>query len=263
MKHEVIMKLRDRVAVITGAGSGIGRACAIEFAREGASVAVVDIDASTARETVRLIERAGGIARSFETDVSRAESVERLVADVCTTFQRVDVLLNNAAIQVNKTVEDTSVEEWNREIAVNLGGVFLCSKFFMPLLRTNRGCIVNMSSVNGFFVEPFCAGYCATKAAIIALTKAMAIDHGKEGIRVNCICPGYIDAGLAEGYFQAQPDPAAARLAAGKLHALWRIGRPEEVARVAVFLSSDDASFMTGSAVVVDGGFGSGLPPAS
>jgi NAD(P)-dependent dehydrogenase (short-subunit alcohol dehydrogenase family) len=262
MKHEVIMKLRDRVAVITGAGSGIGRACAIEFAREGASVAVVDIDASTARETVRLIERAGGIARSFETDVSRAESVERLVADVCTTFQRVDVLLNNAAIQVNKTVEDTSVEEWNREIAVNLGGVFLCSKFFMPLLRTNRGCIVNMSSVNGFFVEPFCAGYCATKAAIIALTKAMAIDHGKEGIRVNCICPGYIDAGLAEGYFQAQPDPAAARLAAGKLHALWRIGRPEEVARVAVFLSSDDASFMTGSAVVVDGGFGSGLPPA-
>jgi NAD(P)-dependent dehydrogenase (short-subunit alcohol dehydrogenase family) len=263
MKHEVIMKLRDRVAVITGAGSGIGRGCAIEFAGEGASVAVVDIDASTARETVRLIERAGGIARSFETDVSRAESVERLVADVCTTFQRVDVLLNNAAIQVNKTVEDTSVEEWNREIAVNLGGVFLCSKFFMPLLRTNRGCIVNMSSVNGFFVEPFCAGYCATKAAIIALTKAMAIDHGKEGIRVNCICPGYIDAGLAEGYFQAQPDPAAARLAAGKLHALWRIGRPEEVARVAVFLSSDDASFMTGSAVVVDGGFGSGLPPAS
>jgi NAD(P)-dependent dehydrogenase (short-subunit alcohol dehydrogenase family) len=120
-----------------------------------------------------------------------------------------------------------------------------------------------MSSVNGFFVEPMCAGYCATKAAIIGLTKAMAIDHGKEGIRVNCICPGYIDAGLAEGYFQAQPDPAAARTSAGKLHALWRIGRPEEVGRVAVFLASDDASFVTGSAYVVDGGFGSGLPPAS
>lgn len=257
------MKLRNRVAVITGAGSGIGRACAIEFAREDAAVAVVDIDASTAHETVRVIERAGGIARPFETDVSRAESVEQLVSDVRTAFQRVDVLVNNAAIQVNKTVEDTTVEEWNHEIAVNLGGVFLCSKFFMPQLRMTKGCIVNMSSVNGFFVEPFCAGYCATKAGIIALTKAMAIDHGKEGIRVNCICPGYIDAGLAEGYFQAQPDPAAARLAAGKLHALWRIGRPEEVGRVAVFLASDDASFMTGSAVVVDGGFGSGLPPAS
>src|SRR5512135_1575579 len=128
------MKLRNRVAVITGAGSGIGRACAIEFAREDAAVAVVDIDASTAHETVRVIERAGGIARPFETDVSRAESVEQLVSDVRTAFQRVDVLVNNAAIQVNKTVEDTTVEEWNREIAVNLGGVFLCSKFFMPLL---------------------------------------------------------------------------------------------------------------------------------
>jgi NAD(P)-dependent dehydrogenase (short-subunit alcohol dehydrogenase family) len=257
------MKLRNRVVVITGAGSGIGRACALEFAREGAAVAVVDIDASTAQETVLLIERGGGVARPFQTDVARAEPVERLVVDVRTAFRRVDALVNNAAVQVNKTVEDTTVEEWNHEIAVNLGGVFLCSKFFMPQLRMTKGCIVNMSSVNGFFVEPFCAGYCATKAGIIALTKAMAIDHGKEGIRVNCICPGYIDAGLAEGYFQAQPDPAAARLAAGKLHALWRIGRPEEVGRVAVFLASDDASFMTGSAVVVDGGFGSGLPPAS
>ncbi len=257
------MKLRDRVAVVTGAGSGIGRACAIEFAREGAAVGVVDVDPSTARETVRLIEHAGGVASVFETDVSRAEEVKRLAADASHAFQHVDVLVNNAAIQVNKTVEDTTVEEWDREIAVNLGGVFLCSKFFMPLLRMTKGCIVNMSSVNGFFVEPLCAGYCATKAGIIALTKAMAIDHGKEGIRINCICPGYIDAGLAESYFQVQPDPAAARLAAGKLHALWRIGRPEEVARVAVFLASGDATFMTGSAVVVDGGFGSGLPPAS
>jgi NAD(P)-dependent dehydrogenase (short-subunit alcohol dehydrogenase family) len=256
------MRLRDRVAVITGAGSGIGKACAIEFAKEGAAVGVVDIDSSTARETVRLIEEAGGAARPFETDVSRPESVEQLVSGASRAFGRIDALVNNAAIQVNKTVEETSVEEWNREMAVNVGGIFLCSKFFMPHLRLTKGCIVNMSSVNGFFVEPLCAGYCATKAAIIALTKAMAIDHGKEGIRVNCICPGYIDAGLAESYFQAQPDPAAARAAAGKLHALWRIGRPEEVARVAVFLASADASFMTGSAVVVDGGFGSGLPPA-
>jgi len=171
------------------------------------------------------------------------------------------VVFNNAAIQVNKTVEETTFDEWNREMAVNLGGIFLCSKYSLPHLRKTRGNIINMASVNGFFVEPMCAGYCATKGAIIALTKAMAIDHGKEGIRVNCICPGYIDAGLAEGYFQAQPDPTAARLAAGKLHALRRIGRPEEVGRVAVFLASDEASFMTGSAVVVDGGFGSGLPP--
>lgn len=257
------MRLKDRIVVITGAGSGIGRACAIEFAKEGASVVVVDINLPSVLETVRQIESAGGTARAFETDVSQPDSVRQLAGETRRIFSQVHVLLNNAAIQVNKTVEDTTVEEWNREMAVNLGGVFLCSKFFLPLLRQTRGSIISMSSVNGYFVEPFCAGYCATKAAIIGLTKAMAIDHGKEGIRVNCICPGYIDAGLAEGYFQAQPDPAAARLAAGKLHALWRIGRPEEVARVAVFLASDEASFMTGSAVVVDGGFGSGLPPSN
>jgi NAD(P)-dependent dehydrogenase (short-subunit alcohol dehydrogenase family) len=171
------------------------------------------------------------------------------------------VLVNNAAIQVNKKIEETTFEEWNRQMAVNVGGVFLCCKYFLPDLRAVRGSIVNMSSVNGTFVEPMCAGYCATKAAILALTKGIAIDHGGEGLRVNAICPGYIDAGLAEGYFLAQPDPDAARAQAGKLHALKRIGKPEEVARVAVFLASDEASFMTGSAVMVDGGFSSGLPP--
>ncbi len=255
------MKLKDRVVVITGAGSGIGRASALEFAREGARVVVADINVAGAQETVKQVEALGTQARPMQTDVADPDSVQRLVEESLKVFGQVHVLLNDAAIQVNKTVEDTTVEEWNREIAVNLGGIFLCSKFFLPHLRRTKGCIINMASVNGFFVEPMCAGYCATKGGIIALTKAMAIDHGKEGIRVNCICPGYIDAGLAWGYFEAQPDPAASRAAAGKLHALWRIGRPEEVGRLAVFLASDDASFMTGSAVVVDGGFGSGLPP--
>jgi NAD(P)-dependent dehydrogenase (short-subunit alcohol dehydrogenase family) len=257
------MKLKDRVAVITGSASGIGRASAVEFAKEGATLVLADLNLDGARETVKQTESAGGRSVAIQTDVSAAESVQALVEETLHAFGRVDVLFNNAAIQVNKTVEDTTVEEWNREIGTNLGGVFLCSKFFLPHLRRAKGCIVNMASVNGFFVEPTCAGYCATKGAIIALTKAMAIDHGKEGIRVNCICPGYIDAGLAWGYFEAQTDPAEARRAAGKLHALWRIGRPEEVGRIAVFLASDDASFMTGSAVVVSGGFGIGLPPAS
>jgi len=221
------VRLKDRVAVVTGGASGIGQACALEFAREGARIVVADVNAVGAEETVRLIGESSGQAMFVPTDVADPAAVERLLQATLDAYAHVDVLCNNAAIQVNKTVEDTAVEEWNREMAVNVGGIFLCCKFFLPALRRVRGCIVNMASVNGFFVEPLCAGYCATKGAIIALTKAMAIDHGKEGIRVNCICPGYIDAGLAWGYFEVQPDPAAARVAAGKLHALWRIGKPE------------------------------------
>ena len=255
------MKFENKVVVITGAGSGIGRACAAEFAKEGVQIVIADINLKAAEETVQLIKTSGGVAVSVEADVSALASVQNLVKETIANFSVVHALVNNAAIQVNKTIEDTSFEEWNQQLSINLGGVFLCSKYFLPHLRQTKGSIVNMSSVNGFFVEPTCAGYCATKAGIIGLTKAMAIDHGHEGVRANCICPGYIDAGLAEGYFQSQPDPAKARVEAGKLHALWRIGKPEEVGRVAIFLASEDASFVTGSSFVVDGGFGSGLPP--
>src|SRR5450432_963250 len=255
------MNFENKSVVITGAGSGIGRATALCFAKAGWKVVVADINLGAAQETVKLIEELNGKGIACKTDVSDPSSVQELVAFTFKTYSKVHAIVNNAAIQVNKTAEDTSFEEWNRQLAVNLGGVFLCSKYFLPHLRESKGSIVNMSSVNGFFVEPTCAGYCATKAAIIGLTKAMAIDHGHQGVRVNCICPGYIDAGLAEGYFQSQPDPTQARKDAGKLHALWRIGKPEEVGKVAVFLASEDASFVTGTAMVVDGGFGSGLPP--
>jgi NAD(P)-dependent dehydrogenase (short-subunit alcohol dehydrogenase family) len=254
------MRLANKVTVVTGGGAGIGRAIARTFAQEGAKVVVADIDGGAAAESVSLIHADGGAAVSVTTDVANPTSVQNLVAATLQHYGEVHVLMNNAAIQVNKRIEDTEDEEWNRQMAVNVGGVFLCSKYFLPHLRATRGAIINMSSVNGTFVEPMCAGYCATKAAILGFTKAVAIDHGWEGIRVNAICPGYIDSGLAEGYFLAQSDPAAARAQAGRLHALRRIGKPEEVARLAVFLASDDASFMTGAAIAVDGGFSAGLP---
>src|SRR5215472_17272199 len=145
-----LMKLENRVVVITGAGAGIGRACAGEFAREGARVVVADINRAGAEETVAQIRARRGTAIAFEADVSQPESVQNLVRRTLEAFSAVHTLLNNAAIQVNKTVEDTTVEEWNRELAVNVGGVFLCSKFFIPHLRKNKGNIISMSSVNGF-----------------------------------------------------------------------------------------------------------------
>jgi NAD(P)-dependent dehydrogenase (short-subunit alcohol dehydrogenase family) len=255
------MQLDGKIAVITGAGSGIGCAVASAFGQEGARVAVVDIDSARAEHTAEVIRSAGGIALDIAADVSDAMSVERMAGVIHEKLGAVNILVNNAAIQVNKLIEATSPEEWTRQMSVNVGGAFLCSRIFLPNLRQTRGVILNISSVNGFFAEYACAGYCATKGAILAFTKALAIDHGREGIRVHAICPGYINSGLAENYFNAQPDPEKARKEAGKLHALGRIGEPSEVAKAAVFLAGKDASFMTGSALIIDGGFSAGLPP--
>ena len=219
------MRLAQRTAVITGAGHGIGRACALAFAAEGARVMVADIDADGAAETVRQIESTGGAAVASNTDVSSPAEVQTLVARTVERFSRVDTLLNNAAVQVNKTIEETSPEEWDRQLAVNLGGLFLAPGIFCRICARLAG----RSSTwrrSTRFVEPMCAGYCATKGAIVAFTKALAIDCGRSGVRVNCICPGYIDAGLAEGYFRRKPTPRPRGPPPGQLHALGRIGAP-------------------------------------
>ncbi len=145
-----MLKFKNRCVVITGAGSGIGRACALEFAKEGANVVIADINLAAAQETVQLIGAANGAAIAFKADVARPESVQELVDFTIKTFSSIHALVNNAAVQVNKTAEDTSFEEWNQQLSINLGGVFLCSKYFLPHLRKTKGNIVNMSSVNGF-----------------------------------------------------------------------------------------------------------------
>ena len=180
-----------------------------------------------------------------------------MVDEAVRVFGRLDALVNNAAVMVSKAVPELSEEEWDYVLGVNLKGVFLCSK--QAILRFRRqgggGAIVNMASVNSFYAEGGIAAYCAAKGGVQQLTRAMAIDHSAEGIRVNCICPGWIDTPMNAGYFA---DPAA-RGFADKLHAIGRIGQPAEIAAVAAFLVSDDASFVTGASIVADGGFSAGL----
>jgi len=240
-----------RVALVTGASRGIGAAIAERFAQEGVRVVCVS---RTPFESDLDIE----LARA---DVSIPAEVEQLVDEVVRRHGRLDVVVNNAAIEHEGTVVDTSPEEWDRVMAVNLRSVYLCAKYSIPHLTRTQGVIVNVASVDGLWAEPSLAAYCAAKGGVIALTRAIAIDHGRDGIRCMCICPSYVATDMLEQFYDAQPDPAAARAGAAALHPLGRISTPAEVAALAVWLSSDDASFASGQAYVLDGGMTAGRAP--
>lgn len=249
------MRLGGKVAVVTGAGSGIGRATAQRFAREGASVVVADWNPAGGRETVDLIRSAGGEAVFVETDVSQADQAGRMVETALSGYGRLDILFNNAAIQVFGTIPDTSEADWHKVLDVNLKGVYLGCKYAIPpMIEQGGGSIINMSSILGLVGDPAMPAYGATKGGILAMTKAMAQAHGRQNIRVNSICPGDVETPLVMEYFDQQPDPAAARQVVANEYALGRIARPDEIASVALFLASDESSFITGTYIVVDGG---------
>jgi NAD(P)-dependent dehydrogenase (short-subunit alcohol dehydrogenase family) len=254
------MNFTGKVVIVTGAANGIGRAIAQAFASAGATTLCADVDVPGLEKTVGLIERAGGIAEAHRCDVSNPGDVESLMA---AAEQRggLSALVCNAAVQYEQMIADTPPEEWDRVMAVNLKGPFLCARAAIPRMRARGGgAIVNVASANGFWVEPALGAYSASKGGLIALTKAIGLEYGKDGIRCNSVCPGYIDTGMAERYFDAQSDPTAARVEAGRLHARGSIGRAEEVAAVALFLCSDEASFCTAQPFVVDGGLTAGIP---
>ena len=247
------MRLKDKVAIITGSAKGIGKGCALVFAEEGATLVVVDIDAKAGSETVKQIESKGRQARFFKTDVSDSGQVQAMISQVVRDFGRIDVMFNNAGYHISKHVEETSEEEWDYIIDTNLKSVFLCSKYAIPHLRKTRGCILNMSSMVGLVGQSNAGAYSASKGGIVAMTKGMALDYAGDGIRVNCICPGWVETPLVEDWFAQQDDAEKAREYIYSVHPLGRIASMEEVGRAALFLASADASFVTGIALPIDG----------
>jgi NAD(P)-dependent dehydrogenase (short-subunit alcohol dehydrogenase family) len=254
------MRLDKKVALITGAGAGIGRATALLFAQEGARVVAQDLKADAGRETVDLIARHQGDAVYVGGDVARTADADAMVRTAVQTYGRLDILFNNAGIWRGGTILDVSEEDWDQTMAVNVKGIYLVSRVAVQqMMRQGSGAIVNAASVAALRGSPMSAAYNASKGAVLLLTKCMALDFGRYGIRVNCICPGVIDTRMADellSYRSLGDDDRRQALLETyeERHLVGRLGQPEEVAKVVLFLASDDASFVTGAAWPVDSG---------
>ncbi|MCM8748147.1 glucose 1-dehydrogenase [Thermomicrobiaceae bacterium CFH 74404] len=246
-------ELAGRIAIVTGAGSGIGRAIAHRFAGAGAAVVAADLNLAAAEETATKFSEQ---IVPHQVDVTDEPSVQRLVQATLERFGQIDILVNNAGIGTTKDIVETDLEEWERVFAVNVRGVFLCCKHALPsMLARRHGVIVNMGSVAGLIGLPQRAAYCASKGAVVTLTKQIAVAYVKQGIRCNCICPGTVDTPWVERLVAQVPDPEAARRALEARQPMGRLVLPEEVAAAALYLASDDAAAITGSILVIDGGW--------
>lgn len=246
-------QFKDKVVLITGAGSGIGRAAALAFAAEGANVAVVDVTEAAGQDVVAQIEAAGGSARFFRVDVTRAEQVEQLVRHVVETWGRLDITLNNAGVDNDMApITETAEADFDRVMAVNVKGVWLCMKYAIAQMqKQGGGVVINTASALSLTVLPGSSPYNASKHAVAGLTKTCAVEYGAHNIRINAICPGVIRTPLLEKH----PDLPALEKSLLPLHPIGRLGTVQEVADVILWLASDKASFVHGALVTVDGGW--------
>ncbi|HVN88638.1 MAG TPA: SDR family oxidoreductase [Candidatus Binataceae bacterium] len=249
------MRLANKVAIITGAGSGMGKCAALLFASEGAKIAASDINEAAVKETVAEITKKGGEAIAIRTDVSKAPDVERMVNETVAKFGKLDIIYNNAGIEGDSGfVANLTEEQFDRVIAINLRGVWLGMKYALPqMMKQRSGSIINTASIAGIVGIKGSTPYAAAKAGVIAMTRVAALEYGRYNIRVNAICPGAIETPMAqrirgEG---VEPNPRAIK----RISVLERMAQPEEIARVALFLASDDASFATGAPFIIDGGW--------
>jgi len=252
------MQLQGKVALVSGAGRGIGRGIALRFAAEGASVGVMDLNTADCKKVVDEIKAAGGAALALPADVSSESEVESVVAALSAAFGAVNVLVNNAAVMPAGRLHETSPADFDRCLAVNLRGAYLLCRAVIPhMLASGGGSIIHMASVTGIRGLPGIAAYSATKGALIALARAMSTDYARFGIRVNAVSPGTIDSPMLHDFLAAQSNPTRLRDEFDAMHPIGRVGTIEEVANVFVFLASDAASFVTGSNYEVDGGLAS------
>lgn len=250
------MQLDKRVAVITGGASGIGRATALLFAKEGASVAIVDRDEAGAAETVRLITANGGKAMARIGDVGKAGTADVDAQSIFGAWGRIDVLMTAAGFSCGGTVTTTEPEDWDAVINVNMGGTWLWSRAVIPAMQAQKkGSIITVGSQLAIAGGRSSSAYIAAKGAILSLTRTMALDYAADGIRVNALAPGAVETPLLARGFGRRPDPAAAKEGSRVRHAMQRFGKPEEVAEAALYLASDASSFSTGTTLVVDGGW--------